>query len=105
VSVCADLARAREGERHVCRRRELGDPIRAGLIRSIEADYYRPCGAAPAIPRGSPAQHRCGPSAPTRIRWSRSSTGTIAGRPMHVTVPNQPANPILAARTDRIRRT
>jgi len=74
--------------------------IRAGLIRSIEADDFDACGGA-VYARGhlrSIARAIGADPEPVVAEFDRTHQ---AEEPMHVPVPNQPSEPDLAARADR----
>lgn len=101
MSVGTDLARARE-ERGLSVEDVSGATrIRAGLIRSIEADEFEPCGGA-VYARGhirGIARFVGVDPEPFVAEYDR----THSEEPVPVPVPNQPTDPDLAARADRHR--
>jgi len=101
VSVGADLARARE-ERGLSVEDVSGATrIRAGLIRSIEADQFDPCGGAVYARghiRGIARFIGIDPE-PLVAEFDRSHVE----EPAPIPVPNQPTDPDLAARAERRR--
>lgn len=101
MSVGADLARARE-ERGLSVEDVSGATrIRAGLIRSIEADQFDPCGGAVYARghiRGIARFIGIDPE-PLVAEFDRSHVE----EPAPIPVPNQPTDPDLAARAERRR--
>jgi transcriptional regulator with XRE-family HTH domain len=101
VSVGADLARAREERGLSVEDVSSATRIRAGLIRSIEADEFEPCGGA-VYARGhirSVARAVGIDPEPLVADFDRSHVE----EPVPVPVPNQPTDPDLAARAERRR--
>jgi cytoskeletal protein RodZ len=99
VSVGADLARAREERGLSVEDVSSATRIRAGLIRSIEADDFDPCGGA-VYARGhirGIARFVGIDPAPLVAEFDRSHVE----EPVPVPVPNQPTDPDLAARAER----
>ena len=101
MSVGADLARAREERGLSVEDVSSATRIRSGLIRSIEADEFEPCGGA-VYARGhirSIARVVGIDAEPLVAEFDR----THVEEPAPVPVPNQPTDPDLAARADRRR--
>jgi len=101
VSVGADLARAREERGLAVEDVSSATRIRAGLIRSIEADDFGPCGGAVYARghiRGIARFVGIDPE-PLVAEFDRSHSE----EPVPIPVPNQPTDPDLAARADRRR--
>ena len=101
MSVGADLARAREERGLSVEDVSSATRIRAGLIRSIEADEFDPCGGA-VYARGhirSIARAVGIDPEPLVADFDRSHVE----EPVPVPVPNQPTDPDLAARAERRR--
>ncbi|MDQ1683975.1 MAG: hypothetical protein QOC82_712 [Frankiaceae bacterium] len=101
MSVGADLARAREERGLSVEDVSSATRIRAGLIRSIEADEFEPCGGA-VYARGhirSVARAVGIDPEPLVADFDRSHVE----EPVPVPVPNQPTDPDLAARAERRR--
>lgn len=99
MSVGADLARAREERGLSVEDVSSATRIRAGLIRSIEADQFDPCGGS-VYARGhirSIARVVGIDPEPLVAAFDRSHVE----EPGPVPVPNQPTDPDLAARADR----
>jgi cytoskeletal protein RodZ len=101
VSVGADLASAREQRGLSVEDVSNATRIRAGLIRAIEADDFDPCGGAVYARghiRGIARMIGIDPE-PLVAEFDR----THVEEPAPVPVPNQPADPDLAARAERRR--
>ena len=101
MSVGADLARAREERGLSVEDVSSATRIRSGLIRSIEADDFEPCGGA-VYARGhirSIARVVGIDPEPLVADFDRSHVE----EPVPVPVPNQPTDPDLAARAERRR--
>jgi cytoskeletal protein RodZ len=100
VSVGEDLARAREGRGMSVEDVSSATRIRAGLIRSIEADDFDACGGAVYARGHLRSIARAIGVDPDPLVAEFDSTHQ-AEEPMHVPGPNQLAEPDLAARADR----
>ena len=101
MSVGEDLARAREASGLSVEDVSATTRIRAGLIRSIEADDFEPCGGA-VYARGhlrSIARAVGLDPEPLVADYDRSH----AQESLPVPVPNQPSDPDMAARAERRR--
>lgn len=101
MSVGADLARAREERGLSVEDVSSATRIRAGLIRSIEADQFDPCGGAVYARghiRGIARFVGIDPE-PLVAEFDR----THSEEPAPAAVPNQPTDPDLFARADRRR--
>jgi cytoskeleton protein RodZ len=100
VSVGEDLARAREARGMSVDDVSAATRIRAGLIRSIEADDFDACGGA-VYARGHLRSIARAIGADPGPLVAEFDLGHVEEDPMHVPVPAQPSEPDLAARADR----